>query len=222
MVESSWYVLGLWDTKARESECLPTMKAQSEKGTQLTELIMLAKARPELKQELNGITQFSSVSQSCPALCDTKDCSTSGLPVHHQLPELTQTHVHWVIYAIQPSRPLLSPSPPTFNLSQHRGLSKESVLPIRWPKHWSLSFSISPSNEYTGLISLGGTGLISLLSNGLSKVFSNTTLQKHQFFYTQLPLYPTLTSIHDYWKNYSFDWMDLCWQSNVSTFQYAV
>ena len=74
-------MLGLWDTKARESECLPTMKAQSEKGTQLTELIMLAKARPELKQELNGITQFSSVSQSCPALCDLMDCSTPSFPV---------------------------------------------------------------------------------------------------------------------------------------------
>ena len=176
---------------------------------------MLAKARPELKQELNGITQFSSVVQSCLPLCNTKDCSTSGLPVHHQLLEFTQIHVHWAIYAIQPSRPLLSPSSPAFNLSQHQSLSKDSVLRIRCPKHWSLSFSISSSNEYTGLISLGGTDLISLLSKGLSRVFSNTTLQKHQFFGAQLPLYPTLTSIHDYWKNCSFDWMDLCWQSNV-------
>ena len=71
--------------------------------------------------------------------------------VYHQLPELAQTHVHW--FYDQPSHPLSSPSPPTFNLSQHQGLSNESVLPIRWPKYWSFSFSISPSNEYSGLIS---------------------------------------------------------------------
>jgi len=70
------------------------------------------------------VSQFSSVTQSCPTLCDPTDCSTPGLPVHHQLPEPTQTHVHWVGDAIQPSHPLLSPSPPTFNLSQHQGLFK--------------------------------------------------------------------------------------------------
>ena len=68
--------------------------------------------------------QFSSVAQSCPTLCDPVDCSTPGLPVYHQLPEFTQTHVHWVGDAIQPSPPLSSPSPPTFNLSQHQGLFK--------------------------------------------------------------------------------------------------
>ena len=93
------------------------------------------------------------VAQSCPTLCDPMDCSTPGFPVHHQLPELTQTHVHWVSDAIQPSHPLSSPSPPTFNLSQLQGLSNESALRIRWPKYWSFSFSISPSNEYSGPIS---------------------------------------------------------------------
>ena len=97
--------------------------------------------------------QFSSVTQSCPTLCDPMDCSTPGLPVHHQLPELAQTHVHRVGDAIQPSYPLSSPSLPAFNLSQHQGFSNESVLHIRWPKYWSFSFSISPSNEYSGLIS---------------------------------------------------------------------
>ena len=72
---------------------------------------------------------------------------------HHQLLESTQTHVHWVSDVIQPSHPLSSPSPPTFNLSQHQGLSNESVLRIRWPKYWSFTFSISPSNDYSGLIS---------------------------------------------------------------------
>ena len=68
--------------------------------------------------------QFSSVTQLCPTLCDPINCSMPGLPVHHQLPKLTRTHVHWVGDAIQPSHPLLSPSPPTFNLPQHQGLFK--------------------------------------------------------------------------------------------------
>ena len=76
------------------------------------------------------------------------DCSTPSFPVHHQLLEFTQTHVHWVGDAIQPSH-----SPSAFNLSQYQGLSNESVLRIRWPKYWSFSFSISPSKEYSGLIS---------------------------------------------------------------------
>ena len=82
------------------------------------------------------------------------DCSTSGLPVHHQLTELTQIHVQWVSDAIQPSHPLSSPSPSSFSLSSIRVFSNESVLCIRWPKYWSFSFGISPSNEYSGLISL--------------------------------------------------------------------
>ena len=81
------------------------------------------------------------------------DCSTPGFPVHHQLQEFTQTHVYPVGDAIQPSHPLLSPSPPAFNLSSIRVFSSESVLLIRWPKYWSFSFSISPSSEYSGLIS---------------------------------------------------------------------
>ena len=89
----------------------------------------------------------------CLTLCDPMDCSTPGCPVHHQLPEFTQTHVHWVNDAIQPSHPLLSPSPPAFIFPSIRVFSNESVLHIRWPKYWSFSFSISPSNEYSGLIS---------------------------------------------------------------------
>ena len=81
------------------------------------------------------------------------DCTSPGFPVHHQLPEFTQTYVHYVDDAIQPSHPLLSPSPPALNLPQHQSLSNESVLHIRWPKYCSFSFSISPFNEYSGLIS---------------------------------------------------------------------
>ena len=97
--------------------------------------------------------QFSSVTHSCPTLCDPMNCSMPGFPVHHQLLKLAQTHVHRVSDAIQPTHPLSSPSPPAFNLSQHQIFSKESVLHIMWPKYWSFSFSISPSKEYSRLIS---------------------------------------------------------------------
>ena len=101
------------------------------------------------------MSQFSSVTQWCPTLCDPMDCSTPGLPIHHQLPEIAQTQVHQVGDAIQPSHPLPSPSPSAFNLSQQKDWlsSSESVLCIRWPKYWSFNFSISPSNEYSRLIS---------------------------------------------------------------------
>ena len=97
-----------------------------------------------------ALYQFSSVTQLCPTLCDPMDCSTPNFPVHHQLPKLTQTHVHQVDDAIQPSHRLLF-LPSIF--PSIRVFSNESVLPIRWPKYWSFSFSVSPSNEYSGLIS---------------------------------------------------------------------
>ena len=148
--------------------------------------------------------QFSLVAQLCLTLCDPMDCSTPGLPVHHQLPELVKIHVHQVGDTIQPSHPLLSPSSTPSIFSSIRVFSNESVLCIRLPKYWSFSFSISPSNEYSRLISLGWTGWISLQSKGLWRVFSKTTVQKHQFFGSQL-YGPTLTSIRDCWKNHSFD-----------------
>ena len=97
--------------------------------------------------------QFSSVAQLGPTLCDPMDCSTPGLPVHHQLLEFTQTHVHWVGDAIQPSHPLSSPYPPTFNLSQHQGLFKWDSSSHQVARVLEFQFNISPSNEYSGLIS---------------------------------------------------------------------
>ena len=123
--------------------------------------------------------QFSSVAQLCPTLCDPMDCSMPGFPVHHPLPELVQTHVHYVGDVIQPFHPLSSPSPSAFNLSQNQGLFQESVLCIRWSKYWSFSFSISPPNEYSGQISFRMADWISLQSKRPSRVFSNTTVQKH-------------------------------------------
>ena len=98
--------------------------------------------------------QFSSSAQLCPILCNPMDCSTPSFPVHHQLPELVQTHVHQVGDAIQPSHPLSTPSPPAFNLSQHQGLFQWVSSSRQVAKYWSFSFSISPSNYYSGLISL--------------------------------------------------------------------
>ena len=93
--------------------------------------------------------------------------------------------------------------------------SNELALHIRWPKYWSFSFSISPSNEYSDWFPLGLTGWLSLQSKGLSRGCANTTVQKHQFFSAQLLYGPTFTSIHDHWKNHSFDYIDFYWQSNV-------
>ena len=95
---------------------------------------------------------LSSVAQSCQTICNPRDCTTPGFSVYHQVLKLTQTHVHLVSDAIQSSQPLSPSSPPAFNLSQHQVFSKESALRIRWPKDWSSSFSISPSNEYSGVI----------------------------------------------------------------------
>ena len=117
------------------------------------------------------------------------DCSMPGLPVHHQLPEFIQTHVHWVDDVIQPSHPLFSPSAPALNLSQHRGLFPVNQLFASGGQSTrvSASTSVLPMN-IQDRSTLGWTGWISLQSKGLSRVFSNTTVQKHQFFIAQLSL----------------------------------
>ena len=133
--------------------------------------------------------QFSSVSQSYLSLCSPMDCSTPGLPVHHQLPELAQTHVHWVSNAIQPSHPLfvlfssyLQPFPASgsFPVSQFFTSGGQSI-------GFSTSASVLPKN-IQNWFPLGWTIYISLQSKGLSRVFSNTTVHKHQFFSAQLSL----------------------------------
>ena len=134
------------------------------------------------------------------------NCSTPGLPVHHQLLEFTQTHVHRIGDAIQPSHPLSSPHlllpiPPSI-----RVFSKESTLRIRWPKYWSFSFSISPSNEYPGLISFR-MELVGSASSPRDSQESSPTPQFKSINSSVLStLYsPTLTSLHDHWKNHSLD-----------------
>ena len=141
----------------------------------------------------------SSVTQSCPTLPDPMDHSTPDHPVHHQLPEFTQTHDHWLGDTIQPSQPLLSPSPPAFNLSQPQVFSSESVLRIRWTKDWSFSFSNSPSNEYSGLISFRMDWLDLLAVQGTLKSLLQhhssqaSILQRSAFFTVQLS-HPYMTA----------------------------
>ena len=149
--------------------------------------------------------QFSSVAQLCLTLYNPTDCRMLGLLIHHQLLEFTQAPVHWVGDAIQTSHPLSSPSP-AFNLSQHQGLFKwvssshqvAKVLEFQLQHQFfpsggqsievSASASVLPMN-IQDWFPLGWTGLISLLSKGLSRVFSNTTVQKHQFFSSQPSLW---------------------------------
>ena len=141
------------------------------------------------------------VAQSYLSLCYPMDYSMPDFPVHQQLPELTQTHVHWVGYAIQPSHPLSSPSLPAFNLSQNQGLFQWVSSLHQVAKYWSFSFSMNIQDWFP----LGWTGWISLQSKGFSRVFSNTTVQKHQFFGAQLFSQSNSHLHHDYWKNRSFE-----------------
>ena len=149
--------------------------------------------------------KFSSVVQSCPTLCNSIDCSSPGFPVHHQFPELAQTHVPWVSDAIQPSHPLSSPSPPAFNRSQHQGLfqwvsslhqvAKVSEfqlqhLPFKWIfrtdflESWLVGSPCCPRDSQ---------------ESSLTPQFKSINSSVLSFLYS-----PTLTSIHDYWKHHSF------------------
>ena len=140
--------------------------------------------------------QFSSVTQSCPVLCNRMDCSMPGFPVYHQLLKLAQTHVHRAGDAIQPSHPLLL-LPSIF--PSIRVFSNESVLHIRWPKYWSFSFSISPSNTYSGLISFRVVWLDLLAVQGTLKSLvqhhsSKASILQHSAFFIVQLSHPYMTS----------------------------
>ena len=141
-----------------------------------------------------------SVTQSCLTLCDPMDCRTKGFPVYHQLLELAQTHIHRVGDAIQPSHPLSSPFllPPSI-FPSIRVFSNESVLSIRWPKYWSFSFNISPSNEYSGLISFRMDWLNFLAVQGTLKSLlqhhsSKASILQHSAFFTVQLTHPYMTT----------------------------
>ena len=142
--------------------------------------------------------QFSSDTQSCLTLCDPMNCSTPGLPVHHQLPEFTQTHVHQVSDAIQPSHPLSSPSP-ALNLSTIRVFSNESALRITGPKYLSFSFDISPTNEHPGFIplrmdSLDLLAVQGMLKNVLQHHSSKASILLHSAFFIVQLSHPYVTT----------------------------
>ena len=154
---------------------------------------------------MNISVQFSSVAQSCPTLCDPMNRSTPGHPDHHQLLEFTQTHVHRVSDAIQPSHPRSSPSPPAPNPSQHQSLSQWVSSSHQVAKVLDFSFSIIPSKEHPGLISFRIDWLDLLAVQGTLE--SSPTSQFKSINSSALCLLhsPTLTSIHDHWKNHSLD-----------------
>ena len=154
---------------------------------------------------------ISSVTQSCPTLCDPMNCSTPGLPVHHQLPEFTQTHVHCVSEAIQSPHPLLSPSPPTFNLSQHQGLFQwvcfshqvAKVLGIQL-QHQTFLWKLWNDLLYNGLVgtpcSPRDPEVQEVQESSPTPQFKAINSSALSFLHSS-----PLTSIHDYWKNHSLD-----------------
>ena len=169
---------------------------------------------PFLKLHLDHVThyppaasvQFSSVAQSCPTLCDPMDCSTPGFPVHHQLPEFTLTHVHWVGDAIQPSHPLSSPSPPALNLSQHQGLFKWVSSSHQVAK--VLEFQLQhQSFQWTPRTDLPKGGLVGSPCSPRDSQESSPTPQFKSINSSALSFLhsPTLTSIHEHWKNHNLD-----------------
>ena len=178
---------------------------------QSTSCKMLSHMKNKLEWRFSSV-QFSSVTLSCPTLCEPMNCSMPVFPIHHHLLEHTQTHVHWIDDPIQPSQLLSSPSPPAFNLSQHQGLLNELVLCIWWPKYWS--FSISSSNEYSGLISFRKELLNLLAVQGTLK----SLLQHHSSKASILPrsAFFTVQLSHPYMTTGKT--IALFWQRNVSAF----
>ena len=147
---------------------------------------------------------FCSVTQSCLILWDPMDCSTPGSSGFHYNPGFAQIHIHWVVVLSNHHIlccPLLLPS----IFPSIRVFSSELAVHIRCPKYWGFSFSVSPSNEYSGLILLELTGLITLQSTELSRIFSSTTLWKHKFFSARPPLWSNFHTRTWHWKNHTFD-----------------
>ena len=156
--------------------------------------------------KLKSIVQFTSIAQSCLNLCELMDCNTPGLPIHHQLPEFTQIHVHWVGDAIQPSHPLSSPSPPAFTLYQHQDLFKwvssshevAKVLEFHL-QHQFFQWTLRTDLLQDGLVGPPCSPRDSQESSPTPQFKSINSLAL-SFLYCS-----TLTSIHDYWKNHSLD-----------------
>ena len=166
------------------------------------EYVKAVYCHPAYLTSMQSSVQFSSVAHSCSTLCDPMNHSAPGIPVHHQLPESTQTHVHRVSDAIQPSHPLSSPSPPAPSPSQHQSLrvfSKESTLRMRWSKYWSFTFSIIPCKEHPGLIFFRMDWLDLLAVQGTLKSLlqqhsSKASILQHSAFFTVQLSHPYMTT----------------------------
>ena len=143
------------------------------------------------------------------------DCSMPGFPVLHYLPELAQTHVHWVSDAIQPSHLL---SFPFFCLQSFPASGSFLALHIRWTKYWSFGFSISSPVNVQEWFPLGLTGLISRSPRDSEESSPAPQFKSISSLVLSLFYGPTLTYVHDYWKNHSFDYTDLCQQIDISAF----
>ena len=177
-----------------------------------------------VSSSVKGRQLFSSVTQSCPTLCDPMNHSTPGLPIHYEFPESTQT-IEWTqmpIELVMPSNHLILCHPLLLLPSIFPSIqvfSNVSALRIRWPKYWSFSFNISPSSEHPGLISFRMDWLDLLAVQGTLRSllptlqFKSINSSALSFVYS-----PILASIHDYWKNHSLAWMELCWQSKSLLF----
>ena len=169
------------------------------------EYVKAVYCNPAYLTYMQSSVQFNSVAHLCPTRCDPMDCSMPGLPVHHQLPEFTQTHVHWVSDAIQPSHPLSSPLLPPSIFPSIKVFSNEPALCIRWLKYWSFNFNISPSSEHSGLISFRMDWLDLLAVQGTLKSLLQYHSSKASILWHSAFFIVQLTPIHDYWKNHSFD-----------------
>ena len=161
------------------------------------------------------------IAQSCPILCDPTDCSMQGFPVLHCLLELAQTHVHWMDDAIQLSHLLLPPFPPALNLSQHQGLfqwvgSSHQMAKVLELQHQSFQWMFRVDFLWDWLVSSPCCSRDSQESSPAPQ-FKNINSSVLSLLYGL-----THSSVHYYWKNHSFDYMDLCWQSDVSAFYCAV
>ena len=202
---------GSWWTTVHRVTKIGTISSQSSTNNFNTRSYILAnffsyRTLQRIKG-LNWAVQLSSVSLSCPTLCNPMNCSKPGLPVHHQLLEFTQIHVHWLSDAIQPSHPLSSPFPPAPNPSQHKSFPMSQLF--AWGGQ---STGVSALASFLPKESLGWspsewTGWISLQSKGLSRVFSNTTVQKPQFFSVQ-PSSQSNSHIHTWPQEKPKPWLD--------------
>ena len=161
---------------------------------------------PNYPERLSSVQSLSRVQ----LFVTPMDCSMPCFPVHHQLPELVQTHVACIGDAIQPSHPLPPPSPLPSIFPSIRVFSNELAVRIRLLTYWSFSFSVSPSNEYSGLISFRIDWFDFLAVQGTLKSSPTPCFKSINSLALSFPYSPTLTSIHDCWKSLSFDYVELC------------